>query len=231
MANTYKDIIITPNRSSSTADPNISFRGGNTASNTEITLRVYPDSNGTLSFEGAAGQLFSITNDLTGSIFSVNDVSGIPSIEVFANGEIRLAQYSGNVEIGGTNPTHKLEVNGAVAVTNTGGSVISAMYGNIYTTSAVTSYTVDTFPSATYRSARYFAQQSSGTTYGVIELNLVHDGANVFLAQYGENKTNSSANLGVFDAAISSGSLNLTYTPGSVYTAQTLKISRIAVAN
>ena len=186
---------------------------------------------GTLSFDGTAGQLFSITDSLSGSIFSVNDISGIPSIEVFANGEIRLAQYSGNVEIGGINPTHKLEVNGAVAVTNTGGSVISAMYGNIFTTSAVTSYTVDTFPSATYRSAKYFAQQSSGTTYGVIELNLVHDGTTVYLAQYGENKTNSSANLGIFDASITSGALNLTYTPGSVYTAQTLKISRIAVAS
>lgn len=100
MANTYKDIIITANRNSNSADPNVSFRGANSASNTEILLRVYPDSNGTLSFEGSAGQLFSITNDLTGSIFSVNDVSGIPSIEAFANGTVSLAQYSGNVAIG-----------------------------------------------------------------------------------------------------------------------------------
>lgn len=220
MANTYKDIIITANRNSNTADPNISFRGANSASNTEITLRMYPDSNGTLSFEGSAGQLFSITNDLTGSLYSVNDVSGIPSLEVFANGEVRLAQYSGNVKVGSE-----------LMIMNTGTSVISATYGNIFTTSAVTSYTVDTFPAATYRSAKYFAQQTSGTTYGVIELNLVHDGTTVYLAQYGENKTNSSANLGVFDASISSGSLNLTYTPGSVYTAQTLKISRVAIAN
>lgn len=96
MANSYKDIIITPNRAN-TADPKIEFRGGNTTVNTAITMQTYPTSNGTLSFEGAAGQLFSITNDLTGSIFSVNDVSGIPSIEVFANGQINMAQYGGNV--------------------------------------------------------------------------------------------------------------------------------------
>ena len=98
MADSYKDIIITPNRSN-TADPKIEFRGGNTTVNTAITVQTYPTSNGTLSFEGSAGQLFSITNDLTGSIFSVNDVSGIPSIEVFANGHIDLAPYGGSVMV------------------------------------------------------------------------------------------------------------------------------------
>jgi hypothetical protein len=98
MADSYKDIIITPNRSN-TADPKIEFRGGNSSVNTAITVQTYPTSNGTLSFEGSAGQLFSITNDLTGSIYSVNDVSGIPSIEVFANGQIDLAPYGGTVKL------------------------------------------------------------------------------------------------------------------------------------
>jgi len=103
MANTYKNILIVPNIGAATGtDPYISFRGGNATVNTEITLKVYPDSNGTLSFEGNTGQLFSITNDLTGSIFSVNDISGIPSIDVNANGEVRLAQFDGNVMIGNT---------------------------------------------------------------------------------------------------------------------------------
>jgi hypothetical protein len=67
------------------------------------TIDIVPyDSLGTLSFEGSAGQLFSITNNLTsGSIFSVNDVSGIPSIDVNADGTIELAPYGGNVSISG----------------------------------------------------------------------------------------------------------------------------------
>jgi hypothetical protein len=66
---------------------------------------------GTLSFEGSAGQLFSITNNLTsGSIFSVNDVSGIPSIDVNADGTIQLAPYEGNIGIGTTNPVAKLHI-------------------------------------------------------------------------------------------------------------------------
>ena len=101
MANSYKNIIITPN-TANTAEPKIEFRGGNTTVNTAITVQAYPTSNGTMSFEGTAGQLFSVTNDMTGSIFSVNDVSGIPSIEVFANGQINLGQYGGNVLVGTT---------------------------------------------------------------------------------------------------------------------------------
>ena len=103
MANTYKNIVITPNRDTDAANvPSIRFSGGDGTSNTDINVRVYTTQSGTLSFEGSAGQLFSVTNDLTGSIFSVNDVSGIPSIEVFANGQISFAPYGGNVVFGNT---------------------------------------------------------------------------------------------------------------------------------
>jgi hypothetical protein len=101
MADSYKNIIITPNIGN-TADPKIQFSGGNTTVNTDINLFVYPSSNGTLSFEGSAGQLFSITNDLSNTLFAVNDISGIPSIEVFANSLISLAPFGGNVVIGNT---------------------------------------------------------------------------------------------------------------------------------
>ena len=88
---------------------------------TRIDLIPYDTlDNGTLSFEGSAGQLFSITNNLTsGSIFSVNDVSGIPSIDVDADGTIQLAPFGATeyVGIGTTNPTHKLHVVGDARVT------------------------------------------------------------------------------------------------------------------
>jgi hypothetical protein len=117
MANTYKNIVITPNIGSGTDDPKITFSGANNTVNTDITLRVYPTSNGTLSFEGSAGQLFSVTNDLTGVIFSVNDISGIPSLEIDANGRVSMAQFSGNVGIGTASPTYKLDVSGDMRVT------------------------------------------------------------------------------------------------------------------
>ena len=71
--------------------------------------------------QGSAGQLFSVTNNLTsGSIFSVNDVSGIPSIDVDADGTIQLAPFSTTefVGVGTTNPTTKLHVIGEVTATD-----------------------------------------------------------------------------------------------------------------
>jgi hypothetical protein len=101
MAQIDKDIVITPNKGN-VADPQIVFSGANAnVAAQSITLSVLPASNGTMSFSGSAGQLFSITNSLSGTIFSVNNVSGIPSIEVFANGVVSLAPYGGNVSITG----------------------------------------------------------------------------------------------------------------------------------
>ena len=72
-----------------------------------------------LDIQGSAGQLFSVTNNLTsGSIFSVNDVSGIPSIDVDADGTIQLAPFGTTefVGVGKTNPQAKLDVNGDAVV-------------------------------------------------------------------------------------------------------------------
>ena len=117
MAYSDKDIVITPNKGSSTDDPKINFTGGSASGVSTISVNVYDVDNGTLSFDGTAGQLFSITNNLTsGSIFSVNDISGIPSIDVNADGTVQLAPFGSTelVGIGTTNPTQKLDINGNI---------------------------------------------------------------------------------------------------------------------
>lgn len=101
MAHSDKNIVITPARSDSSQDPKIVFSGADASTSAQnITLKVYPTNSGTLSFEGSAGQLFSITNTMSGTIFSVNDVSGVPSIEVLDTGLVKLAQYGGFVAFG-----------------------------------------------------------------------------------------------------------------------------------
>ena len=92
---------------------------------------------GTLSWEASEGQLFSITNNLTsGSIFSVNDVSGFPSIDVDADGTIQLAPISTieYVGIGTTNPTDKLHVVGdaRVGVNTSQGIILTSPNGTSY---------------------------------------------------------------------------------------------------
>jgi len=127
MADSDKNILITPQRSQ-TSDPTILFKSGATSGD-PITLYVTDDGTiSTLSFEGSAGQLFSISNDLTGTIFSVNDVSGIPSIEVDDDGTVRLAEFAGNVLVGYATDqnTGKLQVNGLMA-----GTATSAQYADL----------------------------------------------------------------------------------------------------
>jgi hypothetical protein len=118
MAQTDKNIVITPNIGQ-TADPKIAYSGANASVGAQtITLYVYPDNSGTLSWEGSAGQLMSVTNSLTGTIFAVNDVSGIPSITVQDTGQVTLAPYTGNVTVGSTTDANvaKVQVTGSLSV-------------------------------------------------------------------------------------------------------------------
>lgn len=106
MANSDKNILITPNVGADTgSQPTIAFTGAN---NTPITLRTLDT--GTVSFEATAGQLFSIADGLSGTIFSVNDISGIPSIEVLSTGLIKLNEYNGQTVIGGASAAGTAEL-------------------------------------------------------------------------------------------------------------------------
>jgi len=121
MANSDKDILITPSTGSSTASPKIEFVGANSVGSDTITMQtLYDGTKTTLSFEGSAGDLFSIVNDLTTNpIFSVNNASGVSCIEVDNNGGTRLAEFSGNVGIGNSSPTQKLDVTGNILASGT----------------------------------------------------------------------------------------------------------------
>lgn len=64
---------------------------------------------------GTSGQLFSVVDDMSGIIFSVNDSSGIPSIEVEDNGNVYMTEFGGKVVVG--KPTY------TSALVNVGGTV------------------------------------------------------------------------------------------------------------
>ena len=67
---------------------------------------------------------------------------------------------------------------------------------------------------------------TAGTNYHAIELLLIHDGTTANLVQYAEVVTTSS--LGTFDASITTGVLNLLFTPASA-TATTIKVIRDSI--
>jgi len=59
---------------------------------------IVDGSNTVLDIQGTQGQLFSVTDSLTGDLFSVSDVSGIPILNVNSSG---LSTFDGDVKIDG----------------------------------------------------------------------------------------------------------------------------------
>jgi hypothetical protein len=70
---------------------------------------------------GSQGELFSVTDSLSGSLFSVNDISGIPIMEVFSDNTIKMGTYNQEAIIvsgsrtgmGTALPQAKLHISGA----------------------------------------------------------------------------------------------------------------------
>jgi len=116
MADSDKNIRITTSKNKTTT-PKIVFTGSSAGSSV-ITLEVLDDN--TISFTSNEGQIFSLDNNLTsGTIWSVNDVSGLPILRASAGATISMAEYGGNVGIGDSNPLHKFSVKGALAIGST----------------------------------------------------------------------------------------------------------------
>ena len=77
--------------------------------------------------DGANGRLFSVTDNLSGSLFSVNDIAGLPIIEAFDDNTVVMGAYNRNdfvltgnsLGLGGlpNTGTTKLYVSGNVAIT------------------------------------------------------------------------------------------------------------------
>ncbi len=84
-----------------------------------------------LSFEGSQGQLFSISPNLTtGYIWAVNDISGVPLLRANVNGNVYISEFGGNLGIGQTNPTYKLDVKGNFGLSSSNDNSYSFLFSN-----------------------------------------------------------------------------------------------------
>lgn len=127
------NILITPGSAS------IGFSGS--AAN---TIRLQVEQSGSVAFYGNSGSLFSITDVLSGSLMSVNDVSGLPILEVFSDDKVVMGTFNKNtlvvtgsrIGIYKAVPTTDLDISGSVFITGSlnvtiGG--ITGSWGNKYT--------------------------------------------------------------------------------------------------
>ena len=94
MADSDKNILITPATGVANVDPKIEFT--DTSANT-ITMTA---SSETLKVTGTAGNLWSVSNSLTGNIFTVTNSTGNSAISVNNNGNVVLCPIEGHVTLG-----------------------------------------------------------------------------------------------------------------------------------
>lgn len=168
---------------------------GSSNTNTTFTLTGSDSSTGSLSNNGTLA--FNSNNGILSTIVGSNVTISTPQdIQSSASPSFSSITSNGSINIGTTN--------------------IVSITSNTLTTVSTSQVTVDSFPISIYRSAKYFVQMISGTNYHIIELNVIHDGANTSLAQYGEVILGSA--LGLFEAVIDSGSLQLLFTPNNTVT-------------
>jgi len=97
MSNSFKNIVVTPNRNLS-GKPQISFTG---FGNSSITLTAQDDTVGRISFDTVGSQLFSIdTNLSTGDLFNVNNSLGLSIFSADASGNVNLSRVGGKTVVG-----------------------------------------------------------------------------------------------------------------------------------
>jgi len=199
MANSDKNIRIIPNRNSTTDTPFIRFTG---QSNNPILLRVLDDN--TLSFEGTAGQLLSINNNLSsGWIFAVSDISGIPSFRVNADGTIGLAEYSGNIGIGTAGATPPFKITAGTNTATSTATPLTISLGGTYSSTAGANPKLRLY---------YDGTNSSGFGYSNNQLESIARSTDDFVWYFGgtqKARLTAAGNLGLTTAGTVSSKLFL----------------------
>ena len=148
-----------------------------------------------ISGSGSASEL---ATDATGTnlVLTGNlSVAGIATYEDVKNiDSIGIVTARSGIEIGPNSITTIVSLEAATATTTT-----------------TDESNIDTFDASTYRSAQYQVQITRGSLYHVTTLNVLHDGTDVYLSEFGTIKTGSS--LATFDADINSGNVRVRATP------------------
>jgi hypothetical protein len=154
----------------------------------------------------------------TALVQNISAVSG--DFDVAGNITGTAATFTGNVTVGGTITYDDVTFLDSIGVATArsgldvgAGSItpIISIQASTDTTTTTSASTIDSFVAATFRSAQYQIQITQGSNYHVTTLNVLHDGTDVFLNEFGTIRTGAS--LASFDADINSGSVRVRATP------------------
>ena len=119
------------------------------------------------------------------------------------------AYVSGNLGVGNTNPTEKLQVQGNLSINGT------TSYGSTTATTATVSQIGihSGISTSTYRSVEYTIQATQGTNFHATKILSIHNGTTAYNSEYGTIYNNTS--VGTFDVDVSGGNIRLLVTPAS----------------
>ena len=185
-------------------------------------IATYATSSGIATYAPTAGIATDATNagyaKTAGISTTSQGLSGTPSITVQDLVGV-AATFTGNVTIGGTltyEDVTNIDVVGLITArsgVDFGSPAVLRLEGASSTKTSSSQASVDSFTAASYRSAQYQVQITRGSIYQMTTINVLHDGTNAYLSEFGTIRT--GVNLATFDADINSGSLRLLATPTS----------------
>lgn len=163
------DITLAPTGSN---NAKIFFSGSVSSS---IVLEVLSD--GTVSFGGKSGSLFEISDVLTGSLMSVNDISGVPIFEVFSDDKMVVGSYASNALVVSSSSTgirknpnlnFALDISGSTVITGSLG-VSGGITGSLLGTASYATFAL----TASYATNAAAANLISGSLYNITSSNAI----------------------------------------------------------
>jgi hypothetical protein len=204
------DITLAPTGSN---NAKIFFSGSVSSS---IVLEVLSD--GTVSFGGKSGSLFEISDVLTGSLMSVNDISGIPIFEIFSDDKMVVGSYASNALVVSSSSTgirknpnlnFALDISGSTVITGSLG-VSGGITGSLLGTASYATFAL----TASYATNAAAANLISGSTYNITSSNAITasyalnstgtvSGSQYYLTKYATTSSLSSSQ--VYDNGINVG--------------------------
>jgi cytoskeletal protein CcmA (bactofilin family) len=202
--NTLDFTVGTLNQDTTGTADNITVTANNSTDETVYPIFV-DGATGSQGAESDTGLTYNPSDGNLTAITFVGDVVGV------------AATFTGDVSVGGTLTYEDVtNIDSVGLITARSGidigspSVVRIDSGSSTKTST-SQASVDSFTASSYRSAQYQVQITRGSLYQMTTINVLHDGTNAYLSEFGTIKTGS--NLATFDADINSGSLRLLATP------------------
>ena len=171
------------------------------------------------------------TSTITGADYTGNILAyDVGAVDVYHNG-IRLVEGDDYTAANGTSVvlTQAALNTDTVEVLSYGRAYIADGWVPISTalTTTAANQIIDTFLVSNYSTAKYFCQVKQSSSIHSTEINIMHDGTNVYITEYGTMY--SGVSLGTFTANIVSGSLRLLFTPINNNT--TIKSRRVLIGS